>query len=182
MKFAAGENPIRHVIYILKENRTYDQVFGDIAEANGDPNLVMFGESITPNQHALARQFGVLDNFYDSGEVSGDGHVWSTAAITSDYTEKIWPISYRGRERTYDFEGTVANAVPLREGIADVNEPGTGYLWTTLARAGKSFRHYGEYRDVGVVRSGARGDVAERGYADAGRALVRATLCGKASR
>ncbi|MEO8724709.1 MAG: beta-propeller fold lactonase family protein, partial [Acidobacteriaceae bacterium] len=145
--FATGvdKNPIKHVIYVIKENRTYDQVFGDIKEANGDPGLVMFGENVTPNQHALARQFGVLDNFYDSGEVSGSGHVWSTAAITSDYTERIWPISYRGRERTYDFEGNVSNSIPLELGIPDVNEPSTGYLWSNLARHQRSYRHYGEF-------------------------------------
>ena len=74
----------------------------------------MYGEDITPNQHQLARQFGVLDNFYDCGEVSGDGHVWSTAAITSDYTEKTWQIGYRGEERTYDYEGTVAMNIRSR--------------------------------------------------------------------
>ena len=93
--FQRGSNPIHHVIYIIKENRTYDQIFGDIKEANGDASLVMYGEDITPNQHKLARQFGVLDNFYDSGEVSGDGHPWSMAAITTDYNEKAWPVGYR---------------------------------------------------------------------------------------
>lgn len=143
--FAGGKNPIRHVIYVIKENRTYDQLFGDLQPGDGDPSLVLYGEDITPNQHRLARQFGILDNFYDSGEVSGDGHVWSTAAISSDYTEKTWQIGYRSRERTYDYEGAVANDVPLEQGIADVNEPGTGYLWTNLARHGMSYRHYGEY-------------------------------------
>jgi DNA-binding beta-propeller fold protein YncE len=143
--FATGRNPIRHVIYIIKENRTYDQLFGDIASANGDDALTLFGERITPNQHALARQFGVLDNFYDSGEVSGSGHVWSTAAITSDYTEHTWQIAYRGHERTYDYEGNVGNATPLAQNIPDVNEPGTGYLWTNAARHHLTYRHYGEY-------------------------------------
>ncbi len=128
--FQLGGNPIRHVIYIIKENRTYDQIFGDIKEANGDPSLVMYGEDITPNQHKLARQFGVLDNFYDSGEVSGDGHPWSMAAITTDYNEKAWPIAYRGDEREYDSEGTVGDIVPFDEGIPDVNEPATGYSST----------------------------------------------------
>src|SRR6202043_1535608 len=96
MPFTAGKNKIRHVIYIIRENRTYDQVFGDLAGANGDPSLTMYGEDITPNQHRLARQFGILDNFYDSGDVSGDGHVWSTSASISDYVAKTWPIGYRG--------------------------------------------------------------------------------------
>ena len=74
----------------------------------------MYGDDITPNQHKLARQFGVLDNFYDSGEVSGDGHPWSMAAITTDYNEKAWPIAYRSSEREYDSEGTVGDIVPLR--------------------------------------------------------------------
>ena len=80
--FAGGKNPIKHVIYVLKENRTYDQILGDLKVGDGDPSLTMYGEDITPNEHKLALQFGVLDNFYDSGEVSGDGHVWSNAAIT----------------------------------------------------------------------------------------------------
>jgi len=143
--FQQGGNPIRHVIYVIKENRTYDQLFGDIAEGNGDASLVMYGEDITPNQHALARQFGIIDNFYDSGEVSGDGHVWSTSAITSDYTEKTWQINYRGKERLYDFEGDVGDINPMRIGISDVNEPATGYLWSNLARHKLTYRHYGEY-------------------------------------
>jgi DNA-binding beta-propeller fold protein YncE len=145
LSFQGGNNPIHHVIYVIKENRTYDQLFGDMREANGDPSLVMYGEDITPNQHKLARQFGILDNFYDSGEVSGDGHVWSTSAITSDYTEKTWQINYRGKERSYDFEGTVGDIVPLDLGIADVNDPATGYLWGNLARHNVSYRHYGEF-------------------------------------
>jgi DNA-binding beta-propeller fold protein YncE len=143
--FRGATNPIRHVIYIIKENRTYDQILGDLGAGNGSPGLTMYGEQITPNEHKLARQFGVLDNFYDSGEVSGDGHVWSNAAISSDYTEKTWQQSYRGEERVYDYEGEVENGYPLREGISDVNEPGSGYIWTDLARHGKSLYHFGEF-------------------------------------
>jgi len=143
--FKAGGNPIKHVIYIIKENRTYDQLFGDLKPGDADPSLCMYGEEITPNQHKLARQFGVVDNFYDSGEVSGDGHVWSMAAISSDYNEKTWPIGYRGGEHTYDYEGEVARAVPLQQGIPDVNEPGTGYIWSAVARQGLTHRNYGEY-------------------------------------
>jgi DNA-binding beta-propeller fold protein YncE len=145
IRFARGSNPIHHIIYIIKENRTYDQIFGDIAEANGDPALVMYGERITPNQHALARQFGILDNFYCSGEVSGDGHVWSTAAITSDYNEKTWQIAYRGDERTYDYEGEVMHGFPLEQGVPDVDEPGTGYIWANVARHQLTYRNYGEF-------------------------------------
>ncbi len=143
-----GGGKIRHVIYMIKENRTYDQVFGDIAGADGDPSLVMYGEQITPNQHKLARQFGVLDNFYDSGEISGNGHVWSNAAITSDYNEKIVHLNYRGKERNYDFEGVVMFEVPMEHEIPDVNEPGTGYLWTHAARHGLTHRNYGEFTNT----------------------------------
>ena len=145
IKFANGDNPIKHVIYVLKENRTYDQILGDLKVGDGDPSLTMYGEDITPNEHKLALQFGVLDNFYDSGEVSGDGHIWSSAAITSDYNEKVWPIAYRGKERTYDFQGQVAEEYPLEHNMPDVDDPGTGFLWDNLARNHVSFRYYGEF-------------------------------------
>ena len=145
-----SHNRIKHVIYIIKENRTYDQIFGDLEQngkpvGNGDKSLTMFGEEVTPNLHKLALQFGVLDNFYDSGEVSGDGHVWSNAAIGTDYLEKTWQQSYRGGQRTYDFEGVVADGLPLEQNIPDVNEPESGYLWGNLARHGKTYYHFGEY-------------------------------------
>ena len=95
--------------------------------------------------HKLALQFGVLDNFYDSGEVSGDGHVWSNAAIGTDYLEKTWQQAYRGGERTYDFEGVVAEGYPLLQKIPDVNEPASGYLWGNLAAHGKTYYHFGEF-------------------------------------
>jgi DNA-binding beta-propeller fold protein YncE len=145
MQYASGKNPIKHVIYVLKENRTYDQILGDLGVGNGDPSLTMYGEDITPNQHKLARQFGVLDNFYDSGEVSGDGHVWSSAAITSDYNEKTWQIAYRGHERTYDFQGQVSDEYPLDRNMPDIDDPGTGFLWDNLARNHVSYRYYGEF-------------------------------------
>ncbi len=149
--FADGSsNRIKHVIYIIKENRTYDQIFGDLKQnqrpvGNGDPSLTMYGEEITPNQHALALQFGVLDNFFDSGEVSGDGHVWSNAAIGTDYLEKTWQQNYRGGERGYDFEGVVAEGYPFQQNISDITEPASGYLWTNLARHRKTLYHFGEY-------------------------------------
>lgn len=136
---------IKHVIYIIKENRSYDQILGDLGVGNGDSSLTMYGENITPNEHKLARQFGVLDNFYDSGEVSGDGHVWSNAAITSDYTEQTWQIAYRSNERAYDFEGVVDDRYPIQEHIPDVNDPTTGYMWGNLARHNVTYRHYGEF-------------------------------------
>jgi len=143
--FATGENRIKHVIYIIKENRTYDQVFGDLKGADGDPSLTMYGEDITPNQHKLARQFGILDNFYDSGDVSGDGHVWSTSASISDYVEKTWPIAYRGHEHTYDSEGTFLEGVSAEDELPDAGEPTGGYLWKNFAKSGISYRHYGEF-------------------------------------
>jgi len=145
IEFQSGSNPIRHVIYVIKENRTYDQVFGDLKVGNGDPSLTMYGADITPNEHQLALQFGVLDNFYDSGEVSGDGHDWSTAAITSDYNEKTWQIAYRGKERIYDYQGTVADEYPLELGEPDVDDPATGFLWDNLARHNLTYRDYGEF-------------------------------------
>ncbi len=145
LAFTGSTNPIKHVIYIIKENRTYDQVLGDLPAGDGDPSLTMYGAAVTPNQHKLALQFGILDNFYDSGEVSGDGHVWSTAGITSDYTEKNWQQAYRGAERMYDYEGVVEEGYPLLEHISDVNEPQSGYLWSNLQRHGKSLYHFGEY-------------------------------------
>jgi hypothetical protein len=143
--FLAGENRIRHVIYIIKENRTYDQVFGDLGAGDGDSSLTMYGEEITPNQHKLARQFGVLDNFYDSGDVSGDGHVWSTSGSISDYIAKTWPIGYRGREHTYDSEGTLLGGISSEDELPDAGEPTGGYLWKDFANHGISYRHYGEY-------------------------------------
>jgi DNA-binding beta-propeller fold protein YncE len=151
IRFSDGSSHrIKHVIYIIKENRTYDQILGDLEQngkpvGNGDKSLTMFGADVTPNLHKLALRFGVLDNFYDSGEVSGDGHVWSNAAIGTDYLEKTWQQAYRGNERTYDFEGVVAEGLPLEQKIPDVNEPASGYLWGNLAAHGKSYYHFGEY-------------------------------------
>jgi hypothetical protein len=149
--YAGGaQNRIKHVIYIIKENRTYDQIFGDLMKdgkpvGNGDQSLTMYGEAVTPNQHKLALQFGVLDNFLDSGEVSGQGHNWSTAAIDTDYLEKTWQQSYRGGQRTYDYEGMVAEGYPLLQKIPDVVEPASGYLWSNLAAHGKTYYHFGEF-------------------------------------
>jgi len=143
--FSGGENKIRHVIYIIKENRTYDQVFGDIAGANGNAALAMYGEDITPNQHKLARQFGVLDNFYDSGDVSAEGHEWSTSASLSNYLAKTWQINYRSKEHSYDSEGALLDGVSQEDEVPDASEPTGGYLWKNFAAHGISYRHYGEY-------------------------------------
>ena len=127
-------SPIEHVVYIVKENRTYDQVLGDVKEGNGDASLVLFGEKATPNQHKIAREFVLLDNFYVNSDVSADGHNWSTAAIASDYVQKMWPNSYGGRRKLYDYEGLEPTAVPP-----------AGYLWTNAAAAGISMRNYGYF-------------------------------------
>jgi YVTN family beta-propeller protein len=129
-------SPIKYVFYVIKENRTYDQVLGDIAEGNGDTSLVLFGEKITPNQHKLAREFVLLDNFYVDGEVSADGHNWSTSANATDYLEKTWPTDYGGRGGNYDAEGNRAIA-----------NPKGGFIWDYCKRAGISYRTYGEFAD-----------------------------------
>ena len=135
---AGEQSPIKHVFYVIKENRTYDQVLGDMKEGNGDPLLCLFPEKVTPNHHALAREFVLLDNFYVDAEVSADGHNWSTAAYATDFTEKTWPTSYGGRGGTYDYEGTRKIAYPR-----------DGYIWDYCQRAGLSYRSYGEFGDLG---------------------------------
>jgi phospholipase C len=129
-------SPIKYVFYVIKENRTYDQVLGDIPEGNGDTSLVLFGERITPNQHKLAKEFVLLDNFYVDGEVSADGHNWSTAANANDYLEKTWPTSYGGRGGQYDSEGN-----------REIANPDRGFIWDYCKRAGISYRTYGEFAD-----------------------------------
>ncbi|MBV9505582.1 MAG: bifunctional YncE family protein/alkaline phosphatase family protein [Acidobacteriia bacterium] len=123
---------IEHVVYIVKENRTYDQVLGDVKEGNGDPSLVLFGENITPNHHKLAREFVLFDNFYVNADISPDGHHWSTAAIANDYVAKLWPNNAARRRTEYDFEGQEPTAAPP-----------AGYLWTNAAMAGLSLRNFG---------------------------------------
>ena len=129
-------SPIKYVFYIIKENRTYDQVLGDMPEGNGDTSLVLFGEHVTPNLHAIAREFVLLDNFYVDAEVSMDGHSWSMGGYANDYLEKTWPTSYGGRGGVYDGEGN--------RGVA--NNKG-GYIWDHCQRAGVTFRTYGEFAD-----------------------------------
>ena len=130
------QGPIKYVFYVIKENRTYDQILGDMKEGNGDPKLVLFGENVTPNQHALAKEFVLLDNFYVDGEVSADGHNWSTGAYATDYLEKNWVNSYGGRGGSYDAEGNRAVA----------NNKG-GFIWDHCKRAGVTYRTYGEFAD-----------------------------------
>jgi len=141
-------NPgIKHVFYIVKENRTYDQVLGDVAGGNGDPSLTLFGREVTPNQHALSERFALLDNFYCCAEVSGDGWNWSTAGMASEYTERNVPHGYGGRERPYDYEGTNNGVAVDRFGAPDVARPSGGYLWDSCASHKVSLRNYGFYTD-----------------------------------
>jgi YVTN family beta-propeller protein len=187
----AGKSPIHHILYIIRENRTYDQVFGDIAKAgngqpaDGEPSLAIFGggdaarrpggpaQSITPNAHALAERFGLLDRFFVNSEASPDGHNWSNAAFSTDYVDKAFRWNYSGRGRTYDFEGEnrlpdfepmrgeppiipipatpeqltayLKQFIPYLNGARDIGEPETLYLWDDAARAGLSYRTFGEF-------------------------------------
>ncbi|MCW3100407.1 MAG: beta-propeller repeat protein [Chthonomonadaceae bacterium] len=132
-KSKIGAVPIQHVLYIIKENRTYDQIFGDMKEGNGDPDLVLFGENVTPNHHALAREFVLLDNLYCNGEVSEDGHQWCNAAFCTDWTQKVYPGNYATPSRG-DAPGS--EAVTASTG---------GYLWDNCASHGLTYRTYGEF-------------------------------------
>ncbi len=129
-----GKSPIKYVFYFIKENRTYDQVLGDIKRGNGDPNLVLFGEKITPNIHKLVRDYVLLDNLYANAEVSADGHNWSDAAYATDFVQKSWQNNYGGRGGPYDFEGGVPTS-----------SPASGFIWNDCLRHGVSFRDYGEF-------------------------------------
>jgi YVTN family beta-propeller protein len=190
----AGKSPIKHVIYIIKENRTYDQVFGDVKTsgdghpADGEPAFAIFGagdaarrpngtgQAITPNHHALAQRFGLFDRFFVNSEASPDGHSWATAAFSTDYVDKSFRWNYSGRGRTYDFEGynrlpdyeppselevekfkgdalaaltdLLEKHLPYRQGFTDLAEPKTLYLWDAAARAGLTYRNYGEFVTV----------------------------------
>ncbi len=171
---------IQHIIYVVKENRTYDQVLGDLEKGNGDPSIIMFGEPITPNHHQLARQFVTLDNFYQSGAVSADGWNWAVAARTTDFTEKTVPVNYGGRGFSYEWQGqnrnlnTAQGTVAARlaanplvptdpdilPGTADIAAPdssdgdeGAGYLWDAALRARLSIRHYGQFTDWNLYYS-----------------------------
>ncbi len=141
-------SPIKHCIYIVKENRTYDQVFGDMKEGNGAPNLCLFGEKVTPNHHKLTRQFVLLDNFYVEGEVSADGHQWTMGAYATDFVEKTWPLSYRGKPTGSSIKNL---SIYPSEGNLDAIARGAGgYLWDRCAEAGVSYRSYGEWVQEGA--------------------------------
>jgi DNA-binding beta-propeller fold protein YncE len=131
-------SPITHCIYIVKENRTYDQVFGDVPGGNGEPSLCLFPEKITPNHHALAREFVLLDNFYVESEVSADGHEWSMGAYATDFVERTWPLGYRGNRKTpYPAEGN--------KEVYGIARPAGGYLWDRAKAKNVSYRSYGEF-------------------------------------
>ena len=190
----AGASPIKHVIYIIKENRTYDQVFGDVKtsgdghRADGEPSFAIFGtgtaaqrpdgtkQVVTPNQRALAERFGLFDRFFVNSEASPDGHNWATAAFSTDYVDKGFRWEYSDRGRTYDWEGynrlpdyeppgdldtgkfhgdvlealtdLLEKHLPYRQGFTDLAEPKSLYLWDAAARAGLTYRNYGEFVTV----------------------------------
>ncbi len=131
-----GSSKIKHVFYIIKENRTYDEVYGDMKEGNGDSSLCFFPYKDTPNQHTLSSDFTLYDNLFADAEVSADGHNWSTAAYATDYVEKDWPANYGRRGAPYHFEG----GYPLAA-------PSSGYIWNQVLNNGRTFRNYGEFTD-----------------------------------
>ncbi len=139
-----GESsPIKHCFYIIKENRTYDQVFGDMKQGNGDPYLCIFPESVTPNHHALAKEFVLLDNFYVESEVSADGHEWSMAAYSTDFVERVWPLNYRGGKGKIGYTS---------EGGFEIAFPSSGYIWDKCKKSNVSYFSFGEF-----IQNGAKG-------------------------
>ncbi|MGO9243728.1 MAG: alkaline phosphatase family protein [Verrucomicrobiia bacterium] len=172
-KIGLKAGKIKHVIYIIKENRTYDQVLGDVAAGNGDASLTLFGEKITPNQHALVKRFVLLDNFYDCGEVSGDGWPWSTQGMANEYVTRNVPYQYSRRGRKVDYEGqnddyltggfpakspdgvtlsdVLSNGAPT---VPDVAEAPGGHIWDTAQGAKLAYRNYGFHYSFGVTTNG----------------------------
>jgi YVTN family beta-propeller protein len=134
-------SPIKHVFYVVRENRTYDQILGDVAAGNGDATLCLFGENVTPNAHALAGEFVLFDNFYVDAEVSADGHAFSTAAYAADSIEKLWPQYYGRHDGKFLTEG----GGPDRNAYGNITAPAQGYIWDHAKRAGVSVRSYGEF-------------------------------------
>ena len=216
-KLFAGQSPIKHVIYIIKENRTYDQVFGDVKTsgdghvADGEPDIAIFGNSdaarrppgtqqaVTPNHHALAQRFGLFDRFFVNSEASPDGHNWATAAFSTDYVDKGFRWEYSNRGRTYDWEGynrlpdyeppgdlqlgkfkgdvlaaladLLEKHLPYRQGFTDLAEPKSLYLWDAAARAGLTYRNYGEFVTVISTKDvEAAGQKKHKNYPDISQA------------
>jgi len=150
-KKVGDASPIKHVIYVVKENRTYDQILGDMAgraknpKGNGEPNLCLFPEEVTPNHHKLADEFVLLDNIYVDGEVSADGHEWSMGAYATDFVEKMWPLSYRGSpKKTFGY--------PAEGAVDEAARPAGGYLWDRAAEAKVTYRNYGEWIENGAKK------------------------------
>jgi YVTN family beta-propeller protein len=217
-KLFAGNSPIKHVIYIIKENRTYDQVFGDVKTsgdghaADGEPGFAIFGngttaqrpdgarQAVTPNHHALAQRFGLFDRFFVNSEASPDGHNWATAAFSTDYVDKAFRWNYSDRGRTYDFEGynrlpdyeppgdlqvdrfngdvlaaltdLLEKHLPYHQGFTDLGEPKTLYLWDAAARAGLTYRNYGEFVTVISAKDvEAAGQKRKKSYPDVSSAV-----------
>ena len=138
-----GESsPIKHCFYVIKENRTYDQVFGDMKQGNGDPNLCIFPEAVTPNHHALAKEFVLLDNFYVESEVSADGHEWSMAAYATDFVERVWPLNYRGGKGKIGYTS---------EGGYEIAFPSSGYIWDACKKSNVSYFSFGEFIQNGPL-------------------------------
>jgi DNA-binding beta-propeller fold protein YncE len=142
-KRVGDPSPIKHVFYVIRENRSYDQILGDMEKGNNDPTLTLFGEEVTPNAHALAREFVLMDNFYVNAEVSYDGHAFSTGAYAPDAVEKLWPTNYGKRGAVYLSEGGWG----LRNPFGNLAAPPNGYIWDFANRAGVSVRSYGEFAD-----------------------------------
>ena len=217
-KLFAGKSPIKHVIYIIKENRTYDQVFGDVKTsgdgqaADGESEFAIFGNGgaarrpdgtaqvVTPNHHALAQRFGLFDRFFVNSEASPDGHNWSTAAFSTDYVDKGFRWQYSNRGRTYDWEGynrlpdyeppgdlevgkfhgdvlealtdLFVKHLPYRQGFTDLAEPKSLYLWDAAARAGLTYRNYGEFVTVISAKDvEAAGQKRKKSYPDISSAV-----------
>ena len=162
-----ASSPIQHVLYIIKENRTYDQVLGDLEQGNGDPSLTLFGESVTPNQHKLASEFVVLDNFYVNADVSADGHQWSSSAISNDFTSKIWPNRYAARGQHSLYFGQFD---PVSRG-EETSTPPNGFIWEKIVAAGLSFRNYGYFTKLRPVPQPGESHIAS----------VQSELLGKAT-
>jgi YVTN family beta-propeller protein len=167
-----GASPIKHVFYVIRENRTYDQVLGDLPQGNGDPKLAIFGNSITPNAHAIAQNFVLFDNFYVDADVSYNGHSYSTAAYATDFVEKMWQASMMNRGAPSLGEGGGF----LRSPFGNISAPSFGYLWDYARRAHVSVRSYGEFVDH-VSRS-ASGDVIAVESVPGLRGMVAPTFAG----
>ncbi len=162
--------PFEHVVYVIKENRTFDQMLGDLPHSDGDSSLVFFPRRVSPNHHALAERFGIFDRFFVNAEVSPDGHNWSTAAYATDYLEKTVPSNYSSRGRSYDYEGTNRGFDVANIPDDDVAEPANGYVWDAAVRAGLTLRNYGEFVSRTDVGAGAApNDSQATGHARASR-------------